>query len=90
MSVKDCLAQAGGYNDTARKRPIVVYMNGKVGVTKKVFIFFKKYPKIEPGCEVLIPAKRYRNNSMLLPQIMGASSTAMSMAAVLSSILSNK
>ena len=29
MSVMDCLSQAGGYNDIARKYPIVIYMNGK-------------------------------------------------------------
>ena len=87
MSVKDCLAQAGGYADLARKKPIVVYMNGKVGITKRTFIFFKKYPKIEPGCEVLIPTKRYKDNSYLLPQIMGVATSTMSMAAVLASIL---
>ena len=87
MTVKDCLAQAGGYADLARKKPVVVYMNGKVGVTKRTFIFFKKYPKVEPGCEVLIPTKRYKDNSNILPQIMGITSSTMSMAAVLSTIL---
>lgn len=87
MSVKNCLAQAGGYTELSRKYPVVIYMNGEVGVTKRTFIFFKKYPKIEPGCEILVPMKRYKNNSMLLPQIMGITNSTMSMAAVLSSIL---
>lgn len=33
MSVRNCLSQAGGYNDTSRKYPIVIYMNGKVATT---------------------------------------------------------
>ena len=36
----DCLSQAGGYNDIARKYPIVIYMNGKVATTKRTAIFF--------------------------------------------------
>ena len=57
MSVGNCLSQAGGYNDIARKYPIVIYMNGKVATTKKCFIFFKRYPKVEPGCEIVVPTK---------------------------------
>ena len=87
MSVRDCLAQAGGYTEVSRKYPVVIYMNGKVGVTKRTFIFFKRYPKIEPGCEILVPMKRYKDKSMLLPQIMGITNSTMSMAAILSSVL---
>jgi protein involved in polysaccharide export with SLBB domain len=87
MNVRDCLTQAGGYTESSRKYPVVVYMNGKVGATKKVFFFFKKYPKIEPGCEILVPMKRYKDNSMLWPQIMGITNSTISMAAILSSVL---
>ena len=60
MSVTDCLSQAGGYNDIARKYPIVIYMNGKVATTKRTAIFFKRYPKVEPGCEIVVPTKTQR------------------------------
>lgn len=87
MSVKDCLSQAGGYNDAARKYPLVVYMNGKVATTKRVGIFFKRYPKIEPGCEVVIPSKSSRDRSMRLAEILSIGSSATSMAAMITSIV---
>lgn len=55
--LKDYLDQAGGYAQNARKRPYVVYMNGQVGATKRTF-FVKRYPKIEPGCEIVVPLKQ--------------------------------
>lgn len=87
MSVRDCLSQAGGYNDAARKYPLVVYMNGKVATTKRVGIFFKRYPKIEPGCEIVVPSKSSRDRSMRLAEIMSIGSSATSMAAMITSIV---
>ena len=81
MSVKDCLSQAGGYTDMSRKFPIVVYMNGKVGTTKRV-LFFKRYPKVEPGSEVLVPHKTRRDRPATLAEILSISSSATSMAAM--------
>lgn len=87
MSVKDGLAQAGGYNDLSRKYPIVVYMNGKVATTKRTGIFFKRYPKIEPGCEIIIPVKNPSSRSSL-PEILSISSSATSMAAMIATMIS--
>ncbi|WP_302994274.1 SLBB domain-containing protein, partial [Parabacteroides goldsteinii] len=66
MSVRSCLSQAGGYNDIARKYPIVIYMNGKVATTRKRFIFFKHYPKVEPGSEIVVPAKTQQDRKTSL------------------------
>lgn len=88
MSVKDCLAQAGGYTDVSRKYPVVIYMNGKVATTKKVAIFFKKYPKVAPGAEILVPLKRKdQRNSLMETLSVGSSIT--SMAAMITSIVNN-
>ena len=87
VSVKDYIMQAGGYQDVARKYPIVVYMNGKVQTTKKKFIFFKKYPQVEPGCEILVPAKTARDRRMSLPEIIGIANSTTSMAAMITSIM---
>lgn len=86
MSVKDCIEQAGGYSTTARKRPIVIYMNGKVAITKRVF-FVKKYPKIEPGCEVLVANKRSREK-MSAGEIMSLATSSTSMAALVAALIS--
>ncbi|MDL2256158.1 SLBB domain-containing protein, partial [Parabacteroides sp. OttesenSCG-928-K15] len=89
MSLRKGLAQAGGYNDMARKYPIVIYMNGKVATTKKVMLFFKKYPKVEPGCEIVIPTKTARDRKASLAEVMSVASSTTSMAAMVVSILNS-
>ena len=87
MSVGNCLSQAGGYNDIARKYPIVIYMNGKVATTKKYFIFFKRYPKVEPGCEIVVPPKTQRDRKTSLAEVLSIASSTTSMAAMVTSII---
>ena len=86
MSVGNCLSQAGGYNDIARKYPIVIYMNGKVATTKKCFIF-KRYPKVEPGCEIVVPTKTQRDRKTSLAEVLSIASSTTSMAAMVTSII---
>ena len=88
-SVRDCLSQAGGYNDIARKYPIVIYMNGKVATTRRVGIFFKRYPKVEPGCEIVVPSKTQRDRRSNLAEILSIASSTTSMAAMVTSIINN-
>ena len=87
MSVGKCLSQAGGYNDIARKYPIVIYMNGKVATTKRCFIFFKRYPKVEPGCEIVVPTKTQRDRKTSLAEVLSIASSTTSMAAMVTSII---
>lgn len=89
MSVRDCLSQAGGYNDTSRRYPIVIYMNGKVATTRKVGIFFKRYPKIEPGCEIVVPSKSQRDRRANLAEILSITSSTTSIAAMLTSLINS-
>ena len=52
------ISRAGGFTDKSRKkRSYVVYANGDVKRTTN-FLFFKFYPAIEPGSEIIVPAKR--------------------------------
>lgn len=83
--VKNYLSQAGGYRDQARKRPFVIYMNGKVAATRSGFLT-KHYPKIEPGCEVIVPMKQQRDKSGMAAT-MGILSSTTSMAAMLATML---
>lgn len=87
MTVRDCLLQAGGYNDTSRKYPLVIYMNGKVATTHRVGFFFKRYPKVEPGCEIVVPSKTQRERNTSLAEIMSIGSSATSIAAMITSIV---
>lgn len=49
--------RAGGFDTRAkRSRTYVVYANGEVAKTKS-FLFFKSYPPVEPGSEIIVPSK---------------------------------
>jgi protein involved in polysaccharide export with SLBB domain len=64
-SFKDYISSAGGFTSNAlRKRIYVVYANGKAASTSH-FLFFKNYPTIEPGCEVVIPRQRDKKPTSL-------------------------
>ena len=57
---KQYISQAGGFDDRAkRSKSFVVYPNGSAERTKS-FLWFKDYPKLEPGAEVVIPQKPER------------------------------
>ncbi|MCC8199425.1 MAG: SLBB domain-containing protein, partial [Tannerellaceae bacterium] len=86
VGVRGYLSQAGGYNDLSRKYPIVVYMNGKVATTKRTGVFFKKYPKVEPGCEILVPTKT-KGQRMSMVEVLSMSSASASLAAMIISIV---
>lgn len=58
---KDYVAQAGGFTDNARKRKsYVIYANGSVDKTKKTIFGINDYPEIQPGAEIIVPAKPER------------------------------
>jgi protein involved in polysaccharide export with SLBB domain len=57
---KDFISQAGGFTAKALRRgSYIVYPNGEVVSTHKV-LFFNHFPKVKPGSEVFVPAKRDR------------------------------
>ena len=56
-SVKHYIGQAGGFSNRAKKKhTYVVYANGNAARTSS-FLFFKSYPKVAPGAEVIVPEK---------------------------------
>jgi protein involved in polysaccharide export with SLBB domain len=58
QSVKDYIAQAGGFTEKALKRRLYVrYANGFSDKTK-TFLFFTAYPKVEQGSEIIVPTER--------------------------------
>lgn len=63
---RDYIRGAGGFTATAlKRRSYIVYPNGEVKSTRKVF-FFNKYPKVKPGAEVYVPSKKEKKG--LKPQ----------------------
>lgn len=58
--LKGFVQNAGGFSSKAlRRKAYVVYANGTVKATKS-FLFVKFYPKIKPGCEIVIPKKEVK------------------------------
>lgn len=82
---KEYIRQAGGYKKEARRRPFVVYMNGKVAATRGG-LFFKRYPKVEAGCQIVVPMKPERTGNGLV-NTMGFMSSTASLAAMVASII---
>ncbi|WP_460542378.1 SLBB domain-containing protein [Echinicola sediminis] len=73
---KKYISKAGGFTDNARKgKCYVVYANGDVERTKS-FLFFKNYPHIEPGAEIIVPEKPEREGMSATNWIGLASSLA--------------
>ena len=69
----------------AKKRKVfVVYQNGTVATRKG-----GRMPKIEPGCEIIVPRKPERRNRLGLPEIMSLTSSTTSIAAMITSILNS-
>ena len=61
-TLKSYVNNAGGFANNARKRAAyVMYANGGVEGTRN-FLFFKSYPKIEPGSIIIIPEKPERKS----------------------------
>ncbi len=56
-NIKDYLVQAGGFVDNAnRKNLFVTHANGITDRTRR-FLFFRSYPKVEPGSQIMVPLK---------------------------------
>jgi protein involved in polysaccharide export with SLBB domain len=59
-NLRNYVAQAGGSTEKAQmKKAYVVYPNGSAEKTSN-FLWFKDYPTIEPGAEIIIPRKPER------------------------------
>jgi len=61
-NLKYYIDRSGGFSDKARRsRTFVIYSDG---TTKVTHTFFKhRYPKAEPGCQIVIPAKPERQRT---------------------------
>jgi len=58
LRLKQYLSFAGGASELSYKRGVfVIYQNGRSAKTKKIFGFIRKYPSIQPGCEIVVPQK---------------------------------
>lgn len=82
-SLKKYILNAGGYAQNARRKAYVIYANGQVETVRGCI--FRRYPKIEPGCEIIVPIKIRRNTS--LAEILGLATSTTSIAALINSMI---
>lgn len=79
--IKDYIARGGGYAARAKKRPFVIYANGLPDAKRG-----GRWPKIEPGCEIVVPSKPPKGTGMSAAEIMSLATSTVSMGAMITSI----
>lgn len=68
-SLKNYIQNSGGFSENAKKsKAFVVYANGDIKSIKS-FLFFKSYPKVEPGAVIIVPKKGEGKNRMSLQEM---------------------
>jgi protein involved in polysaccharide export with SLBB domain len=78
--------EAGGFTINATpKRAFVVYANGKAATISR-FLFFRSYPTVFPGSEIVVPKKRERKPASAA-EIIGLSTSVISLFGLMIALL---
>ncbi|WP_418637360.1 SLBB domain-containing protein [Winogradskyella sp.] len=84
-SLKNYISNSGGYSQKAKKSKIfVLYSNGDIKTVKN-FLFFKSYPKLEPGAVIFVPAKT-ESKRMTTQEILGITTSIGTLGLIIQSI----
>lgn len=81
QKIRHYIARGGGYAARAKKRPFVIYANGLPDAKRG-----GRWPKIEPGCEIVVPSKPPKGNGMSAAEIMSLATSTVSMGAMVSTL----
>ena len=77
-----CIDNSGGLTENAdKKRAYVIYPNGLKKQTRS-FLFFKNYPKIIPGSEIIVP-ERNKKEKRSAAELIGITSSITSLVAII-------
>ncbi|QZE14735.1 SLBB domain-containing protein [Halosquirtibacter laminarini] len=80
QKLKSYINKSGGFGPHSKKSKVyVVYANGTTAVTKN-YLFFKNYPKIEPGSEIVVPRKTVKQDQTTKWVSIGSSVTSLAVA----------
>lgn len=82
QKIRNYIARGGGYAERAKKRPFIIYANGLPDAKHG-----GKWPKVEPGCEIVVPSKSPKGPGMSAAEVMGLVTNTVSMAAMITSIV---
>jgi protein involved in polysaccharide export with SLBB domain len=87
--LKDYISNSGGFSENARKgKTYVVYLNGEIQSTKR-FLFFRSFPKLEPGALIIVPNKPKRENNISTQGVIGIVSGVATIIFLLDNVLKN-
>ncbi|MES2795473.1 MAG: SLBB domain-containing protein [Bacteroidota bacterium] len=80
FTFREYISRAGGYTSQSLKgKSYILYANGSVDRTKKVFLF-NIYPKVRPGSEIIVPVKTKKTTlGEVFGNLNGITSTLMSL-----------
>tara|TARA_R110002072_G_scaffold90476_2_gene202315 strand:+ start:9200 stop:11623 length:2424 start_codon:yes stop_codon:yes gene_type:complete len=85
-SLKEYVNNSGGFSQKAKKsKAFVVYSNGDIKAIKR-FLFFKFYPKIEPGAIIFVPSIIEDKNKMSTQEVLGITSGFATLALIIQSL----
>lgn len=88
QNLKYYIERAGGYTDLALKRKVIVLKANGVAAKTKKFLFFKTYPKVEEGSEIIVPKENIAKAKKLSPaETIGIASAVASLAGVVVAII---
>lgn len=82
VSFKNYVSASGGFSSKAKiGKSYIVYANGSAERTKN-FLFFRKFPKVKPGADIIIPQREPRRK-MTVQEILGISSSLATIALII-------
>jgi protein involved in polysaccharide export with SLBB domain len=85
ISAKLAVDYVGGFSEKSLKKGVYVeYQNGLRKVTKN-FLFFKFYPRVYPGSKVVVPEKDENKNKTSVGEIVGYTTSLVSIIALMKS-----
>ncbi len=85
-SLKSYINNSGGFSQGAKKSKIfVIYSNGDIKAVKK-FLFFRLYPKLEPGSVIFVPSKIENLNRWSTQEILGITSSIATLGLIIQSL----
>ena len=86
LSTISAINRAGGFSENAKKNSVyVIYQNGNIASTKS-FLIFNNYPKLKPGAKIIVPEKKINNNKTSVGEIVGYTTSLVSIIALIKSL----
>lgn len=89
LTLADYIEKSGGFAMDAKKGKVyVIYSNGDIATTNN-FLFFRSYPKLEPGALILVPQKPVNRDKLSAQEVIGISTGLTTLGLLVDRLISN-